>query len=144
MKWNILHNQFTHFNLLLLRSNIEAQIHVPNLYFRRYLNKSYARLEHFMTSLSKETTGFCRQWQKLVNCPTCLWLELFCYFLRLKTFLVVSLSHFNNTLLTDLSKMVKIVKTPTQPELNISWVWHVTDLIWTKLQSKLYWKSLWV
>ena len=34
--------------------------------------------------------------------------------------------------------MVKIVKTPTQPELNKSWVWHVTDLIWTKLQRKLY------
>ena len=28
----------------------------------------------------KETTGVCRQWQKLVNCLTCLWLELFCYF----------------------------------------------------------------
>ena len=49
-----------------------------------------------------------------------------------------NLSHFNNTLLIYLSKMVKIVKTPTQPELNKSWVWHVTDLIWTKLQRKLY------
>ena len=41
----------------------------------------------------KETTGVCRQWQKLVNCLTCLWLELFCYFLRLMTVPVVSLGN---------------------------------------------------
>ena len=40
----------------------------------------------------KETTGVCRQWQNLVNCLTCLWLDLFCYFLRLMTFPVVSFS----------------------------------------------------
>ena len=41
--------------------------------------------------IAKETTGVCRQWQKLFNCLTCLLLELFCYFLRLMTFTVVSL-----------------------------------------------------
>ena len=41
--------------------------------------------------LDKETTGVCRQWQKLVNYYlTFLWLELFCYFLRVMTFPVVS------------------------------------------------------
>ena len=41
--------------------------------------------------ISEEMTGVCCQSQKLVNCLPCLWLELFCYFLRLKTFPVVSL-----------------------------------------------------
>ena len=45
-------------------------------------------------SKHKETTGICRQWQKLVNCLTCLWLESFFYFLRLMTFPVVSFENW--------------------------------------------------
>ena len=40
-------------------------------------------VKNTVLSPHKETTGVCRQWQKLVNCLTCLWLDLFCYFLRL-------------------------------------------------------------
>ena len=62
----------------------------------------------------KETTGVCRQWQKIVNCLTCLWLELFCYFLRLMTFPVVSFTKIwdwvveANTLLACMSPRVQL------------------------------------
>ena len=47
-------------------------------------------------SKHKETTGVCRQSQKLINCLTCLWLELICYFLRLMTISVVSFCNLFN------------------------------------------------
>ena len=73
-------------------------------------------------SKHKETTGVCRQSQKLVNCLNCLWLKSFCYFLRRMTFTVLFLWPIGSEKIMGPKKIW--VQKNSIPDFLVS-IWHV-------------------